>query len=191
MGDFGFELIPELQGPLRAGYTGTVGPFGEVRVLAPYSGPGEEPPRRATVTGDGFPDAVFSGGAANRPSLDGGMLKIDEVAVDLELKVKGVRKGSRWLEIRHQGHAYTYEAAGWTARLRRDGLDVTTGRGRYIPEVGGTRVGRVEGDATATDLALALVLEEVDTSVLTTSGALFAIPLRFLFGRQRDEGSPE
>ncbi|MFE9116773.1 hypothetical protein [Streptomyces sp. NPDC007172] len=47
---------------------------------------------------------------------------------------------------------------------------------------------RVEGDADATDLAIALVLEEVDRSALSLSGALFAVPRNVLFGRSRDEG---
>jgi hypothetical protein len=53
---------------------------------------------------------------------------------------------------------------------------VTLHRGGHISEVGGTRVGKVEGESDSTDLAIAIVLEEVDRSVLTTSGALMAIP---------------
>lgn len=185
---FEFEVEPELEGPMQRGYAGVMGPFGNVRVFRPSAKPGAEPLRQAIVSGQMFPEVMFSGGMGNLPSLDGGSLMIDGIPVGLELKVKGVRKGSRWLVINHQGRSYSYTAAGGTAHLKRDGAEVTIGRGRYIPKVGATRLGRAEGDATATDLAIALVLEEVDTAVLTTSGALLAIPMNFLFGRQRDEG---
>ncbi|MET9081528.1 hypothetical protein ABZX77_06425 [Streptomyces sp. NPDC004237] len=189
MSSFEFEVEPELDGPVQRGYSGVVGSFGAVRVFRPQGRSGAEPLRQAVLSGANFPAAVFSGGAGNLPSLDGGMLKIDDAVVAMELKVTGVRKGSRWLEMHHQGFRYQYTSAKGTARLERDGAKVTMGRGRYIRGVGGTRVGQAEGDVTATDLAIALVLEEVDTAVLTTGGALLAIPMNFLFGRQRDEGT--
>ncbi|MER7841354.1 hypothetical protein ABTY98_37100 [Streptomyces sp. NPDC096040] len=189
MASFEFEVEPELDGPVRRGYAGVVGPFGAVRVFRPQDGSGAEPLRQVILSGAEFPAAVFRGGVGNLPSLDGGMLKIGDVAVDMDLKVAGIRKGSRWLEIHHQGCRYRYTSAGGAAHLERDGAKVTMGRGRYIRGVGGTRQGKAEGDVTATDLAIALVLEEVDKTVLTTGGALLAIPMNFLFGRQRDEGT--
>ncbi|MFR0358966.1 hypothetical protein [Streptomyces sediminimaris] len=189
MASFEFEVEPELEGPVRRGYTGVVGPFGTVRVFRPSAEPGAEPLRQAVVSGEMFPAVRFTGGRGNVPSLDGGSLIIDEIAADLELRVKGVRKGSRWLAIDHLGRSYTYTAAGGTAHLKGDGVEIAIGRGRYIPGLGATRLGRVEGDASATDLAIALVLEEVETAVLTTSGALLAVPMNLLFGRQRDEGT--
>jgi hypothetical protein len=189
MASFEFEVEPELDGPVQRGYRGIAGPFGAVRVFRPQGTSAAEPLRQAIVSGENFPTAVFSGGAGNLPSLDGGILKIDDVLVDMELKATGVRKGSRWLEMSHQGSRYRYTAAKGTTHLEREGSAVTLGRGRYIPKVGGARLGKAEGDVNAKDLAIALVLEEVDTAVLTTGGALLAIPMNFLFGRQRDEGT--
>ncbi|MET7936465.1 hypothetical protein [Streptomyces sp. NPDC005322] len=40
----------------------------------------------------------------------------------------------------------------------------------------------------AVDLAIAIVLEQVDTSCLTLTGALLAIPPNFLFKGGKDEG---
>ncbi|MFI6247150.1 hypothetical protein [Streptomyces sp. NPDC051016] len=185
MPGFEFEVEPERDGPVQRGYAGVAGPFGAVRVFRPQGRSGADPLRQAVLSGAHFPAALFSGGAGNLPSLDGGMLKIDDAVVDMELKVIGVRKGSRWLEMHHQGFRYQYTSAKGTARLERDGANVTMGRGRYIRGVGGTRLGRAEGDVTATDLAIALVLEVVDTEVLTIAGALLAIPMNLLFGRQR------
>ncbi|MFD7873048.1 hypothetical protein ACFV5G_02775 [Streptomyces sp. NPDC059766] len=148
--------------------------------------------RQVLLRGLSFPATEFSGGSGVLPSLDGGWLKVDQTLVQMDLKVKGVRKGSRRLEMTYRERSYTYTSFGpmKQAQLKRDGVTVTIDRGRYIPKVGGTRAGKAEGEADATDLAIAIVLEEVDRSALTTGGALLAIPANFLFGRGRDEGTP-
>ncbi|MFG2949092.1 hypothetical protein [Streptomyces adustus] len=163
-----------------------------MRVYSPSGTTLDGPLRQAVVQGDQFPETLFSGGSGVLPSLDGGWLKVDQTLVRMDLKVTGVRKGSRWLEMTYRERSYTYTSYGpmKQARLKREGVTVTIDRGRYISKVGGTRVGKAEGEADATDLAIAIVLEEVDRSALTTSGALLAIPANFLFGRGRDEGTP-
>ncbi|MFD4764627.1 hypothetical protein ACFWOJ_39295 [Streptomyces sp. NPDC058439] len=189
MGNFEFEMEPLRADRLR-GYRGVVGPFGSVDVFSVLCVPGQDPSRQAQLQGDQFPETLFSGGAGVLPSLDGGWLKVDGSLVDMELKVKGVRKGSRWLELTYRERHYTYVSGGdfKEARLHREKATVTMGRGRHVPRTGGTRIGKAEGDVDATDLAIVLVLEKVDKSALTTSGALLAVPMNFLFGRQRDEG---
>ncbi len=189
VGDFEFELEPVREDRLR-GYRGVAGPFGCVDITRPLGAPGQGPSRQVTLEGAQFPETLFGGGAGVLPSLDGGWLRVDGTIVDLELKIKGIRKGSRWLELTFRERRYTYSVTGGSgdARLGRDGVTITTTRGRPVPMTSGTRRVKVEGDADTTDLAIALVLEQVDRSALSLSGALFAAPMNVLFGRSRDEG---
>ncbi|MFJ6798520.1 hypothetical protein [Streptomyces sp. NPDC091268] len=174
-----------------SGFRGVVGPFGYVETFI------EDPPRHQPATrqahlrGAGFPETLFSGGAHSLPSLDGGWLKVDGTVADMELVVTGVRKGARWLQIDHRGRRYRYVSGGdWRdARLSRDGVGVSIRNGRDIPGVGWGRIGRAEGDVDATDLAIAIVLEMVDRSALSTLNALLGLPGHLLFGRTRDGGA--
>ncbi|MFJ3195197.1 hypothetical protein ACIPJQ_21555 [Streptomyces griseoviridis] len=69
------------------------------------------------------------------------------------------------------------------AQLTREGVTITLDTPSWKKEGGGpVRYGKVEGESDATDLAIALVLEEVDKNCLTTSGALLSLPGRLLFG---------
>ncbi|GGL73458.1 hypothetical protein GCM10010129_16360 [Streptomyces fumigatiscleroticus] len=191
MSDFEFELEPLHDGRIANGYHGRVGKFGQVKVHSPFGGSRQDPLRQAILEGELFPETLFSGGHGVVPSLDGGWLKVDGTLVDMDLKVQGIRKGSRWLEMTYRDRRFSYTSFGplKEAQLKRKGVTVTLDRGRYISKIGATRIGRVEGEADATDLAIAIVLEEVDRSALTTGGAIMAIPMNFLFGRGRDEGS--
>ncbi|MET9253172.1 hypothetical protein [Streptomyces sp. NPDC003717] len=190
---FTFELGPDFDGPTQRGYQGPVGPFGQVRVYRPHVDLLDGPLRQVLLEGEGFPATEFMGGHGVLPSLDGGWMKVDETLVEIELKVRSLRKGSRSLEMRYRGRRYTYTSSGMSkeAELNRKGARVRLDRGRYLPESGGgTRVGEAGGDELdATDLAIALVLEEVDRSALTISGALLAVPMNFLFGRGRGEST--
>ncbi|MFJ8336682.1 hypothetical protein [Streptomyces sp. NPDC094437] len=193
MADFEFELKSTGEWPIPHGFTGDIGPFGAVMVVRPRGKSGEESLRQVFLNGPSFPATEFGGGSGVLPSLDGGWLKVDGTLVYMDLKVKGVRKGSRWLEMTFRDRRYTYTSFGSLkqAQLNRDGVSVTLDSGPWDPEKRErTRFGKVEGDADATDLAIVLVLEEVSKSCLTTSGALMAIPGKVLFGRYRDEGIP-
>ncbi|MGW2817728.1 hypothetical protein [Streptomyces sp. NPDC001415] len=189
MGDFEFEFEPLREDRVR-GYRGVAGPFGSVEVTRVLGAPGQTPSRQVILDGAHFPEAMFSGGAGVLPSLDGGWLRVDGTVVDMDLKIKGIRKGSRWLELtlRDRPYAYTVTGSSGDARLSGDGVTITTTRGRPVPMTSGSRMVKVEGDADTTDLAIALVLEKVDRSALSLSGALFAAPMNVLFGRSRDEG---
>ncbi|MFF3154367.1 hypothetical protein [Streptomyces sp. NPDC057910] len=187
--DFEFELEPVREGQVR-GYRGVAGPFGGVEVTTDIGAPGRAPSRQVGLIGARFPETLFSGGADVSPSLDGGWLKVDGTIVDMDLKIKGLRKGSRWLELTFRDRHYTYSVTGSAedVRFSGDSATIATTRGRRVPVNSGCRRVKVQGDADATDLAIALVLEEVDRSVLSLTGALFALPRNVLFGRSRDEG---
>ncbi|MFR9795397.1 hypothetical protein ACL02U_05720 [Streptomyces sp. MS06] len=144
---------------------------------------------RTVLTGEQFPEAVFSGGGTGGvPSLDGGWLQIDGVPVRIDLRVKGVRKGSRRLDMWYLDRQYTYRSggSGREAVLSRGPVRVTIDG--VTGKAGVERSGSAEGGADATDLAVAIVFEQVDTACLTLSGALLAIPRNLLMGNGRDEG---
>ncbi|MEV0981301.1 hypothetical protein [Streptomyces sp. NPDC049915] len=170
------------------GYRGSVGPFGDVDVRSMLTS-GATRHNEAVLKGEHFPETVFSGGGSGGvPSLDGGWLQIDGIPVRIDLRVKGVRKGSRWLDMWYLDRQYTYRSAGQgkEAVLSRGPVTITIDRAVGKPGV--ERMGRAEGGADATDLAIAIVFEQVDTACLTLTGALLAIPKGFLMGNGRDEG---
>ncbi|MFD9356749.1 hypothetical protein [Streptomyces sp. NPDC060031] len=193
VGADGFEFELEPLDPRQAfGFRGVVGPYGSVEASTPAPGRRERPSQEVHLKGEGFPETVFSGGAHDRPSLDGGRLKVDGTVVDLDLVVKGVRKGRRWLEIGFRDRSYKYTGdLGSVARLTREGATVSFTQGRFVRGIGLARVGKTEGAVDAVDLAIAIVLETVDRSCMSTTGALFAIPFNFLFGRSASEGTFE
>ncbi|WP_328329951.1 MULTISPECIES: hypothetical protein [unclassified Streptomyces] len=189
MSSFEFELEP-VNNSSGYGFRGEVGKFGNVDVcrdLRPVDG---ITPKQVVLRGSHFPDVLFNGGAGGEPSLDGGWLRVDGKIVDMNLKVNGVRKGSRWLEVKHRDRDYTYGIANKVVELRRGDRAIFIGRGKFVSGLGRMRSGRVQGDVDATDLAIALVLEVVDTSALSTLGALLAAPATFLFRPRRDGGTP-
>lgn len=195
MSNFEFTLQPSDEWPVPRGFSGDIGPFGPVHVTRPREESGHTPLRQVLLSGPAFPSAEFGGGSGILPSLDGGWLRVDDTVVDMDLKVKGVRKGSRRLELTLRERHYTYTSFGFMrqAQLTREGVTVTLDTPSWKKEGGGpVRYGKVEGESDATDLAIALILEEVDKNCLTTSGALLSLPGRLLFGgRYRDEGTPE
>lgn len=193
--DFAFDLTPITASDVQ-GFQGRIGPFGDVEVRSVLAtgtgtgtGTGNTRHNQTVLQGELFPETVFSGGGTGSvPSLDGGWLQIDGVPVRIDLRVKGVRKGSRWLDMSYLDRQYTYRSAGEgkEAVLSRGPVSVTIDRAVGKPGV--ERTGRAEGGADATDLAVAIVLEQVDTACLTLTGALLAIPRNFLMGNGRDEG---
>ncbi|MCX4882786.1 hypothetical protein [Streptomyces sp. NBC_00847] len=185
--DFEFDLTPTMTCDIQ-GFRGRIGPFGEVDVRSVLA-TGTTQHNQTVLKGEKFPEAVFSGGGTGGvPSLDGGWLQVDGISVRIDLRVKGVRKGSRWLDIWYLDRQYTYRSAGQgkEAVLSRGSVSVTIDRAVGKPGV--ERVGKAVGGADGTDLAIAIVFEQVDTACLTLSGALLAIPRNFLLGNGRDEG---
>lgn len=189
-GGFEFELEP-LDNQQVMGFRGVVGPFGSVEAFIELPGRGQKATRQAHLRGDRFPETLFSGGMGSIPSLDGGWLKVDGTVADLELVVKGVRKGRRWLAISHRDRSYTYSGAYYRdSRLSRDGATVSLKNGPDV-RVSATRIGKAEGEVDAMDLSIAIVLEMVDRSALSTLNSLLALPEYLLFGRGRIEGYSE
>jgi hypothetical protein len=131
----------------------------------------------------------MGGGRSGKPSLDGGWLKVDGVAVKTNFRVTGVRKGSRRLEMFYLNRKYIYISTGEhkTSTLRRGEVTITIGPGRRTAEKGPTRSVEVSGPGDPTDLAVAIIFEGVDTSVLTLRGALSDVAFKF-FNTQNDGG---
>lgn len=92
--------------------------------------------------------------------------------------------------MKHGERGYTYRIAKKAVELRRGDRSISIGHGKFVSGVGRMRVGRVQGEVDATDLAIAIIMETVDTSALSTLGALFAAPAAFLFRPRRDGGTP-
>ncbi|MFJ2819419.1 hypothetical protein [Streptomyces sp. NPDC087294] len=185
--DFEFELTPIMTRDAQ-GVRGKIGPFGEVDVRSILA-VGTTQHNQTVLAGERFPETVFSGGGSGGvPSLDGGWLQLNGVPVRIDLRVKGVRKGSRWLDMWYLDRQYTYKSGGQgkEAVLSRGSVTVTIDRA--VGRQGVERVGKAEGEADATDLAMALIFEQVDTACLTLTGALLAIPRNFLLGNGKDEG---
>ncbi|WP_405562202.1 hypothetical protein [Streptomyces sp. NBC_01180] len=189
MSSFEFELEP-VNNSSGYGFRGRVGKFGDVDIFRDVRPVGGITPKQVVLCGPQFPDVLFNGGAGGVPSLDGGWLRVDGTIVDMNLKVNGVRKGSRWLEMKHRDRDYTYGIANKAVELRRGDRSITIGRGKFVSGIGRMRAGCVQGEVDATDLAIAIIMETVDTSALSTLGALFAAPATFLFGPRRDGGTP-
>ncbi|MEV7525063.1 hypothetical protein [Streptomyces sp. NPDC091371] len=183
---FEFELEPVEEDHL-SGYRGVVGRFGHVDVYTELRRAGQAPSRQAHLKGDRFPETLFSGGMQSMPSLDGGWLKVDGTVAGLELVVKGLRRKSRWLEISYRDRQYTY-VTGRDCVLAREGATVSLRYGRVVRGVGATKLGTAAGEVDPTDLAVAIVLELVDTSALSTIGALLSIPESIFFTPSRGEG---
>ncbi|MFG3134687.1 hypothetical protein ACGFZA_00530 [Streptomyces sp. NPDC048211] len=153
MGDFEFEIEP-MADDWASGYRGTVGPFGSVTVRSEISKPREGPKRQVILEGARFPDTLFSGGVGVSPSLDGGWLGVDGGLVGMDVKVKGIRKGSRWLELTYRERHYLYTSTGAArkARLHREGATVTMDRGRFVPMSADSGQGRLKEPWTPTIL---------------------------------------
>ncbi|MFD7169706.1 hypothetical protein [Streptomyces violascens] len=170
---FEFELTPVYSATVH-GYRAQLGPFGDMDVRAVVTKQSGRP-NQSVLRGEGFPEAVFtSGREGGRPSLPGGRLTVDGVDVRTDFQGRGFRKASRWLDIHYRGREYTYRSTGPVGpgrdvTLRRPGALV--GFRRAVRKMGIERVGVAEGEVDPADLAIALVLEPVDTSCLTRAGA--------------------
>jgi hypothetical protein len=84
--------------------------------------------------------------------------------------------------VAYEGREYVYsvEDLGMTGVLEREGVRVSIEPGRYVPPATRFTAGTATGPADAVDLAIAIVLEEVDTDVLTLGGAALSSPLALM-----------
>ncbi len=179
-----FELLPykitskkELP---KAGVKGDVGHFGSVTVeRCPLYRTLEKGMDTARLSGPAFPETTFRGKRrSGQPSLFKAELTLDGRRAELRFNARALRKEDRALRIAYEGREYVYssEDLGRAKVLERDGVRVTMRSGRYVPPATTFRAGTATGPVDAVDLAIAIVLEEVDTEVLTLGGAVFSSP---------------
>lgn len=179
-----FELMPfsistkkELP---KAGLKGDVGEFGHVTVeRCPIYRPLEKGMDTVQLSGPAFPEVRFRGKRrSGRPSLFKAELTVDGRPAELQLNTRALRKGHRALRIAYEDREYVYSVAGLGKAkvLERGDVQVTMESGQYIPSAGTVCTGTATGPFDAVDLAVAIVLEEVDTDVLTLGGAVMSSP---------------
>ncbi|GAA2621934.1 hypothetical protein [Streptomyces vastus] len=183
-----FELLPykistkkELP---KAGLKGDVGHFGSVTVeRCPLYRPLEKGMDTARLSGPAFPVTTFRGKRrSGQPSLFKAELTLDGRRAELRFNARALRKEDRALRIAYEGREYVYssEDLGRAKVLEREGVRVTMRSGQYVPPATTFRAGTATGPVDAVDLAIAIVLEEVDTEVLTLSGAVFSSPFALM-----------
>jgi hypothetical protein len=184
-----FELSPYKNTPKKelptAGLTGEVGHFGAVVVeRCPLYRPLDKGMDTARLSGPAFPETVFKGKRrSGRPSLFKAELTLDGAHAELRFNSRAMRKEDRALRIAYEGREYVYsvEGLGKAKVLERGGVRVTLEPGQFVPSAGGAAVtGTATGPVDAVDLALAIVLEEVDTDVLTLAGAALSSPFALM-----------
>lgn len=183
-----FELLPYRTAPKKqlptAGVKADVGHFGSVVVeRCPLYRPTDKGMDTARLCGPAFPETVFRGKRRmGRPSLYKAELTLDGRPAELRFNARALRKEDRALRIAHEGREYVYsvEGLGKPAVLEREGVRVTLEPGRFVPPAGNASTGTATGPVDAVDLAIAIVLEEVDTDVLTLGGAALSAPFALM-----------
>ncbi|MFI1360719.1 hypothetical protein ACH4TV_45185 [Streptomyces sp. NPDC020898] len=183
-----FELTPysiSIKKELpKAGLRGDVGDFGSVTVeRCPIYRPLEKGMDTVRLSGPAFPEASFRGKRrSGRPSLFKAELTIDGRPAELRFNARALRKKDRALRVAYEGREYVYsvEDLGRVRVLEREGVRVTMEPGQYIPPAGTISAGSATGPVDAVDLAIAIVLEEVDTDVLTLGGAALSSPFALM-----------
>ncbi|TWF86307.1 hypothetical protein FHX78_113272 [Streptomyces capillispiralis] len=183
-----FELLPYRTAPKKqlptAGVKGDVGRFGSVVVeRCPLYRPTDKGMDTARLSGPAFPETVFRGKRrTGRPSLFKAELTLDGRPAELQFNSRALRKQDRALRIGYEGREYVYglEGLGSVRDLTRDGVKVSIGPGRHVPPATTYSAGTATGPVDAVDLAIAIVLEEVDTDVLTLGGAALSAPFALM-----------
>ncbi|MBZ2406864.1 hypothetical protein HX747_00675 [Streptomyces sp. L06] len=168
----------------KVGLTGDLGVFGPVAVerFTLYD-PLNRGMDSARLTGTAFPETVFRGRRrSGQPSLFKAELTVAGKLAELRFNSRALRKEGRRLHIAYDGRVYTYSVAGLGRPrvLERDGAKVEIETGVYLPPVGYISPGEATGSVDAVDLAIAIVLEEVDTDVLTLTGSAMSSPFALL-----------
>ncbi|GGT95006.1 hypothetical protein [Streptomyces coeruleorubidus] len=185
---FEFELTPysvstkkELP---KAGVKGDVGHFGSVTVeRCPLYRPLEKGMDTASLSGPAFPETNFRGKRrSGKPSLFKAELTLGGRHAELRFNARALRKEDRALRIAYEGREYVYSSEEWGSVkvLEREGVRVSIEPGRHVPPTTTCRAGTATGPVDAMDLAIAIVLEEVDTEVLTLGGAVLSSPFALM-----------
>ncbi|MFJ5561106.1 hypothetical protein ACIQCD_27750 [Streptomyces sp. NPDC093250] len=186
---FQFELLPYETEPSKreqpkAGVKGDVGRFGTVVVeRRPLFQPLAKGMDTARLTAYAFPETVFRGKRrSGKPSLFKAELTLAGRAAELRFNAKALKREDRVLRITYDGREYVYssEGLGKAHVLEREEVRVAMEPGRQIPPADIARAGTATGPVDAVDLAIAIVLEEVDTDVLTLAGAALSSPFALM-----------
>ncbi|MFH9003599.1 hypothetical protein ACH4E5_10190 [Streptomyces afghaniensis] len=168
----------------KAGVKGDVGHFGPVTVeRCPLYRPLKKGMETARLSGPAFPETTFRGKRrSGQPSLFKAELTLDGRHAELRFNARALRKEDRALRIAYEGREYVYSTKGLGSVkvLEREGVQVTIEPGRYIPPATALSAGTATGPVDAVDLAIAIVLEEVDTDVLTLGGAVMSSPFALM-----------
>lgn len=183
-----FELLPYKVTPKKqlptAGVKGDVGHFGSVVVeRCPLYRTIDKGMDTARLSGPDFPETVFRGKRrSGRPSLFKAELTLAGRRADLQFNFRALRKQDRVLRIGYEEREYVYavEDLGSVSVLTREGAKVSIGPGRHVPPATTYRAGTATGPVDTVDLAIAIVLEEVDTDVLTLAGAALSTPFALM-----------
>ncbi|MFI8302697.1 hypothetical protein ACIF80_04445 [Streptomyces sp. NPDC085927] len=184
-----FELLPyrtkaEKRERPKAGLEGSVGHFDPVVVeRCPLHRPLEKGMDTARLSGPAFPEAVFRGKRrSGRPSLFKAELTLDGRRAELRFNARALKREDRVLRIAYDGWEYVYSSVGLGKAkfLEREGVRATIEPGRKIPPADIAGAGTATGLVDAVDLAIAIVLEEVNTDVLTLAGAALSSPFALM-----------
>ncbi|WP_217140654.1 hypothetical protein [Streptomyces sp. AC627_RSS907] len=183
-----FELSPYTDRPEKqsptTGIRGDVGHFGAVVVQrCPLYQPLAKSMDTVRLAGPAFPETVFRGKRrSGMPSLFKAGLTLDGHPADLRFNARALRKEDRALRIAYEGREYVYsvEGLGKAKVLEREGIRISMQPGQFVPSAGTGSTGTTTGPADAVDLAIAIVLEQVDTDVLTLSGAALSSPFALM-----------
>lgn len=168
----------------KVGLTGDLGVFGPVTVERfTLSNPLNGGMDSARLIGPAFPETVFRGKRrSGQPSLFKAELTVAGKLAELRFNSRALRKEARRLHIAYDGRTYTYSVAGLGRPrvLEREGAKVEIETGVYLPPTGYVSPGEATGQVDAVDLAIAIVLEEVDTDVLTLTGTAMSSPFALM-----------
>ncbi|MFE9122794.1 hypothetical protein [Streptomyces sp. NPDC007172] len=177
---FEFEMRP-YSTKAEWGVEGIAGRFGRVSTSrTKYSrrrkkvSPGSE----VRLQGDHMPATVYRALVLNDDFRENTSLTVDGVPVEFDYNRRAIRSRSRALRITYLDRSYRYTVLHPLREfvLERSGVTVAL---EVVKDAGGRRgrPGRrvtVTGDADAIDIALAVVLPDADTIVLTSFGAVLA-----------------
>lgn len=177
----------------EAGFEGIVGPFGKVVTIRPTNrilGGKKLPKAELRVQGENVPEVRYRSDSFHPLSLENSSLFIDGTQAALDFNRRAFRNKSRALKISFRERSYTYTVVRTdrTFVLERSGVNVTLERAETTNRRSVKYVGAASDGVDAVDLALAIVLKEVDTSPLTSMGAASAAVNAVLSPRRPEGG---
>ncbi|MFE6719200.1 hypothetical protein ACFVDU_16680 [Streptomyces albidoflavus] len=184
----GFDLVEYSstgdRGEAKVGLTGDLGTFGPVTVVrSTVYTPLNRGMDTVRLIGPALPETLFRGKRRmGKPSLFKAELTLAGKPAALRFNSRALRKEARRLHIGYEGRSYVYSTGGLglPGVLERDGVRVEIEMARHVPPSDYVHPGTATGPVDAVDLAIAIVMEEVDTDVLTLGGAAMSSPFALM-----------